>query len=62
VSENRVLRKMFVPEGEEVRGKWGKLFQETIHDLYSNNIIRGMKSKRIRRAVVRMGKKIYIYI
>jgi hypothetical protein len=33
VSENRVLRKIFVPQREEVRGKWGKLFKERIHDL-----------------------------
>jgi hypothetical protein len=31
---NRVLRKVFVPEREEVTGGWRKLHSEELHDLY----------------------------
>jgi hypothetical protein len=31
---NTVLRKVFVPEREEVRGGWKKLHNEECHDFY----------------------------
>jgi hypothetical protein len=31
--ENMVLRRMFGPKSEEVKGEWGKLHTEDINDL-----------------------------
>jgi hypothetical protein len=58
VFENRVLRRIFGPKREE-DGWWRKLHNDELHSLYSSlNIIRVIKSKRIRWAghVARMGK------
>jgi hypothetical protein len=33
VFENRVLRKIFGSEGDEVTGEWVKLHNEEVHDL-----------------------------
>jgi hypothetical protein len=57
VFENRVLRKIFGPKREE-DGSWRKLHNE-LHSLYSSpNIVRMIKSKRIRWTghVARMGR------
>jgi hypothetical protein len=62
--ENRVLRRIFGPRREEVIGGWRKLHNPKLHNLYSlTNIIRIMKSRRIRWAehVVHMGNKRSIY-
>jgi hypothetical protein len=41
VFENRVLRRIFGPKRDEVKGEWRKLHNEEIYDLYcSANIIR----------------------
>ena len=32
VFENRVLRRIFGPEGNEVTGEWGKLHNEELND------------------------------
>jgi hypothetical protein len=56
--ENRVLRKIFGPKREEV-GSWIKLHNDELHSLYSSpNIVRVMKSRRMRWAgrVARMGE------
>ena len=46
VFENRVLRRVFVPKGDEVTGEWRKLHNG---DLYSlPNIVRVVKSRRMR--------------
>jgi hypothetical protein len=58
VFENRVLRKVFGPKGDEVTGEWRKLHNEELNDLYSSpNIVRVVKSGRMRWAghVARMG-------
>jgi hypothetical protein len=48
VCENRVLRGIFGPKRDEVTGKWGKLNNEEINDLYSSpNIVRVNKSRRM---------------
>jgi hypothetical protein len=44
VFENRVLRSIFGPKGDEVTGDWRKLHNEELHKLYSSpNIIRIIK-------------------
>jgi hypothetical protein len=49
VFEHRVLRRTFGPKRDEVTGGWRKLHNEELHDLYSSeNIIRIMKSRRMR--------------
>jgi hypothetical protein len=39
VFENRVLRRIFGPKRDEVRGGWRKLPNEELHNLYSSPII-----------------------
>jgi hypothetical protein len=46
--ENRVLRKTFVPGGDEVAEEWRRLHNEELNDLYcSPNIIRMRRDKGI---------------
>jgi hypothetical protein len=41
VSENRVLRRIVGPKGDEVAGNWRRLHNKEIHHLYASpNIIR----------------------
>ena len=58
VFENRVLRRIFGSKWDEVIGEWRKLPYGELNDLYSPNIIRVIKSRRIRWAghVARMGE------
>jgi hypothetical protein len=59
VFENRMLRRIFGPKRDEVTGKWRKLHNEDLNDLYSPpNIIRVIKSRRMRWPghVARMGE------
>jgi hypothetical protein len=60
VFENRVLRRIFGPKRDEATGKWTRLHNEELNDLYSApNIIRVIKSRRMRRMrhVACMGEK-----
>jgi hypothetical protein len=51
VFENRVLRIIFEPERDEVRGGWRKLHNEELNDLYpSPSIFRVIKSRGMRWA------------
>ena len=44
VLENRVLRRIFGPRRNEVKGEWRKLHNEELNDLYcSPNIVRVSK-------------------
>jgi hypothetical protein len=64
VFENRVLRRIFGLKRYEVTGEWRKLHNEELHNLYlSPNIIRQMKSRRMRWAghVARMGEESKVY-
>jgi hypothetical protein len=46
VFEKRVLRRIFGPKGKEVTGKWRKLHNEELHDLYSSpTTVRVIKSR-----------------
>jgi hypothetical protein len=59
VFENRVLRKVFGPNRDEVTREWRKLHNEGLTNLYSSpNIMRVVKSRRMRWAgrVARMGE------
>jgi len=49
--ENRVLRRIFVSKRDEVTEGWRKLHNEELNDMYSlPNIVRGIKSRKIRWA------------
>jgi hypothetical protein len=51
VYENRVLRRIFGPRKDEVTGKWRRLHNKELNDLYSSpNIIWAITSKRMRQA------------
>ena len=64
VFENMVLRRIFGPTRDEVTGKWRRLHNEELNDLYSSpNIVWVIKSKRMRWAghVARMGEEMGVY-
>jgi hypothetical protein len=64
VFENKVLRRIFGPRRDEVRGAWRRLHNEELNDLYcSPNIVRVIKSRRMSWAghVARMGVERGVY-
>jgi hypothetical protein len=64
VFENRALRRIFGPKGDEVTGEWRKLHNGELHSLYSSpGIIRQIKSRTVRWAghVARMGEGRNLY-
>jgi hypothetical protein len=49
--ENRVLRRIFGPNRDEVTGEWRRLHNEELHNLNSpSNVIRMTKSRKMRWA------------
>ena len=61
--ENIVLRRIFRPRSDEVTGEWMRLHNEELNDLYSSNVVRVIKSRRMRWAghVARMGEEWGVY-
>jgi len=60
VFENMVLRRIFGPRRDEVRGEWRRVHNEELNDLYSSpNIVRVIKLRRVRWAghVARLGEE-----
>ena len=59
VLENRVLRRIFGPKGDEVTREWGKLHSEELNYLFSLNNVWVMTSRRMRWAghVAHMGER-----
>ena len=57
--ENKVLRRIFGSRRDEVTGEWRRLNKEELNDLYSPNIVRVIKSRRMSWAghVARMGEE-----
>jgi hypothetical protein len=52
VFENRVLKRIFWSQRDEVTEKWIRLHNEVLNDLYcSRNFARVIKSRSMRRAV-----------
>ena len=47
VFENRVLRRIFEPKPDEVRGEWRKLHDEELNDLYWACSTYGGEERRI---------------
>jgi hypothetical protein len=65
VFENRVLRRIFGLKRDRVTGRWRKLHNDDMHDLYSSpSIIRIIKSRGTRRVghVTQMGEKRSTYM
>jgi len=48
VFENRVLRRVFGTKMDELTGEWRKLHIEKLNDLCSSNIVRLIKSRKMR--------------
>jgi hypothetical protein len=49
VFENWMLRRIFGPKRDDVRGEWRNLHNEELNDLYSSpTIVRLIKSRRMR--------------
>jgi len=64
VFENVVLRRIFGPRRDEVTGEWRRLHNAELNDFYpSPNIVRVIKSRRIRWAVhvARMSEERVVY-
>jgi len=60
VLENMVLRRIFGTRRDDVTGKWRRLHNEELNDLYSSpNIVRVINSRRMRWVVhvARMGEE-----
>ena len=62
--ENMVLRRIFGPRRDKVKGEWRRLHNEELNDLYSSsNIVQVIKLRRMRWAghVAHMGVERGVY-
>ena len=62
--ENKVVRNIFGAKRDEITGEWRKLYNAELHELYSSsNIIKNLKSRRLRWAghVARMEQTRIVY-
>ena len=59
VFDSRVLERIFGPIRDEVKGEWRRLHNKELYTLYSSDIIRVIKSRRLKWAghVARMGER-----
>jgi hypothetical protein len=59
VFENKLLRRIFGPKRDEITGEWRRLHNKELYALYSPNIIRVIKPRRLRWAghVAHMGER-----
>jgi len=60
VFKNMVLRRIFGPRRDEVKGEWRRLHNDELNDLYTSpSIVRVIKSRRMRWAghVAHMGEE-----
>jgi hypothetical protein len=60
VCENRLLRRIFQPKGDQVTGEWRELHNEEFNDLYPTpNTVRVKKLRKMRWAghVLPMGRR-----
>jgi hypothetical protein len=51
VFENRVLRRIFGPQKDEITGEWRKLHNEELNGLYSCPYIRMINARRMKWAL-----------
>jgi hypothetical protein len=62
VFKDRVLRKIFGPKREELMGEWRRLHDEELYDSYTTpNIIRGIKSRRMKGACSTYGERVEVH-
>jgi hypothetical protein len=60
LSDNEVLRRIFGPKREEVAGNWRRLHNEELHNLCTSpDIIRVIKSRRMRGAGMQQGREMH---
>ena len=61
--ENKVPRIIFGPKRDEVTGEWRTLHNEGLNGMYSPNIFRVIKSRRMRwaRRLARLGERRRVY-
>jgi hypothetical protein len=50
IFENRALKRIFGPKRDEVTGEWRRLHNEELYVLYSPDIFRVIKSRKLRWA------------
>jgi hypothetical protein len=60
MSDNRVLRRIFGPQTEEVTGGWRRLYNEELHNLYASTSTSSVRMRWVGH-VARMAEMINAY-